>query len=152
MHLVVQAMCGEAAFGTLILHGIGNVSEDGATIVDAAITVRFGNGVLGKLQSTDSCGLAYGSSISGTHGVLRFVTNPWLPKAGRNHMQWCPYEGEVEDIYVDDPHDAFYHQVKMAETAIAAVQTQACRPYPRLKYSIEIMEFLTEWEQQALPT
>ena len=150
MHLVVQTMCGEAAFATRRIHGTGNTSEEDGTIVDAAMSVRFDNGVLGSLQSTDSYGMAYGFTVSGTHGVLRFVTNPWLPIAGRNHMQWCPYDGDVEDIYVDDPNDAFYHQVKMVEAGVSKGEAQANRPSPRLKDSIEIMEFLTEWECQAM--
>ena len=150
MHLVIQTMCDEAAFGARRIRGTGNVSEQDGTVVDAAVSVRFDNGVLGTLQSTDRCGMAYGFNVSGMHGVLRFVTNPWLPVAGRNFMQWCPYNGEIEDIFVDDPHDAFYHQLKMVEAAIGAKETQSARPSPRLKDSVEIMEFLTEWERQAL--
>ena len=150
MHLVVQTMCDEAVFGARRIHGTGNISEQDGTVVDAAVSVRFDNGVLGTLQSTDSYGMAYGFSVSGAHGVLRFVTNPWLPIAGRNHMQWCPYNGEIEDIFVDDPRDAFYHQLKMVEAAIASKETQATRPSPRLRDSVEIMECLTEWERQAL--
>jgi predicted dehydrogenase len=150
MHLVVQTMCDEAAFGARRIHGTGNVSEQDGTVVDAAMSVRFDNGVLGTLQSTDSFGMAYGFNVLGTHGVLRFVTNPWLPIAGRNHMQWCPYNGEIEDIFVDDPYDAFYHQLKMVEASIGTKETQAARPSPRLRDSVEIMEFLTEWERQAL--
>lgn len=91
-----------------------------------------------------------GFTVLGDNGALRFVSNPWLPMAGRNHLQWVPYEGEVEDIYIDTKYDAFYHQVKMVEASVAAEQKEALRPSPRLSDSLEIMAFLTEWERQCL--
>jgi predicted dehydrogenase len=150
LHLVVQAMCGEDMFATGQLSGSGNVSPHDGTVCDAAATVRFDNGVLASLQSTDSYGMAHAFSVSGDKGVLRFVSNPWLPVAGRNHLQWCPYEGVVEDIFVESGHDAFYHQIRMVETCLAQGRLEAERPSPRLKDSLEIMAFLTEWEALCL--
>lgn len=151
-HLVVQVMCGDGAFADRRVAGHGAVSPKDGTIVDASVSVKFADGVLVTLQSADSYGMAHSFQIAGDKGVLRFVTNPWLPLAGRNHLQWCPYDGDIEDIYVDDDHDAFYHQVKMVEQAVAGGAREATRPSPRLSDSIEIMEFLTDWEAQCLLT
>ncbi|MEY8119781.1 Gfo/Idh/MocA family protein [Falsihalocynthiibacter sp. BN13B15] len=150
LHLVVQTLCGQDMFATGQLAGLGNVSTHDGTICDAAVTAKFANGVLATLQSTDSYGMEHGFTIAGDKGTLAFVTNPWLPVAGRNHLRWTPYEGEVEDIYVDADHDAFYTQVKMVEASLAAGQKEAQRPSPRLTDSLEIMAFLTEWERQCL--
>ncbi|MEM5493189.1 Gfo/Idh/MocA family oxidoreductase [Hoeflea sp. AS16] len=150
MHLVVQTLCGEDMFATGRLAGMGNVSAHDGTICDAAVTARFGNGVLATLQSTDSYGMDNAFMISGDKGTLRFMTNPWFPVAGRNHLRWTPYDGDPEDIYVDADHDAFYYQVKMVEASLAAGRKEAARPSPRLEDSLEIMSFLTEWERQCL--
>lgn len=150
LQFVVQTMYGQEVFATRQLAGFGNISAQDGTVCDAAVTVRFGNGILANLQSTDSYGMAHEFSISGAQGVLRFVTNPWLPQAGRNHLQWCPYDGEIEDIYLEDDHDAFHHQIKMVEAALAENRLEAQRPSPRLSDSLEIMAFLTEWEAQCL--
>lgn len=150
LQFVVQTMCGPHAFASHRLSGLGNVSARDGTIVDASITARFDTGVLATLQSTDSYGMAHGFTISGDKGVLRFVTNPWLPVAGRNHIQWCPYGGEVEDIFVETGKDSFAHQIEMVETCLATGQLEAQRPSPRLQDSLEIMAFLTEWEAQCL--
>jgi predicted dehydrogenase len=148
LQLTVQAMCGKGAFERRKLAGFGSLNADD-TICDAAVSVRFENGVLASLQSTDSYGTNYAFSVQGSKGELRFVTNPWQPVAGRGHMQWCPSEGEVEDIYVDDNFDAFYHQIKMVERHVSAKQLEASHPSPRLDDSLQIMDFLTQWEAVA---
>lgn len=145
LHLTVQTLCGEGAFANRQLQGFGGLNGDN-TVCDAACAVKFDNGVLATLQSTDSYGTANAFSLRGTNGELRFVTNPWQPVAGRAHLQWCPYDAPVEDIYVEDAFDAFYHQIKMVEHHVAAGDTQAARPSPRHHDSYEIMAFLTEWE------
>jgi predicted dehydrogenase len=137
-------------FASHRLFGQGNLSERDGTIVDASVSARFDNGVLATLQSTDSYGMAHGFTIFGDKGVLRFVTNPWLPVAGRNHIQWCPFGAEVEDIYVETGKDSFAHQIEMVETCLAAGRLEAQRPSPRLQDSLEIMAFLTAWEVQCL--
>jgi predicted dehydrogenase len=148
LQLTVQTMCGEVTFEDRQMAGFGTLNSDD-TICDAAVSVRFADGTLASLQSTDSYGTAFAFSVQGTKGELRFVTNPWQPIAGRSHMQWCPYEGEVEDIYVDDEFDAFYHQIKLVERHVTAGDAQAARPSPRLQDSLEIMGFLTDWERIA---
>jgi predicted dehydrogenase len=145
LHLVVQACCGQDAFVDRTLVGAGNLSEHDGNVVDAAVTIRFGNGVLASLQSTDSYGNSSDFSITGTAGVLRFATNPWLPDT-RNELIFTPFDGETQNIAIDDAHDAFHHQILMVEDCIANGATEAERPSPRLQDSIEIMEVLTEWE------
>lgn len=145
LHFVVQTMCGEEAFSSRRMGADGNLNSDG-NVCDAAVTVRFDNGVLASLQSTDSYGMAFGFSIVADNGTLRFRTNPWHPLAGRNHLEWCSHGGEIEDIYIDDDQNAFYHQIKLVEQALANGQKEASRPSPRLADSLEIMAFLNEWE------
>jgi len=145
LHFVVQTMCGEEAFASRRMGAEGNFNADG-NVCDAAVTVRFDNGVLASLQSTDSYGMAFGFAVVGDHGTLRFRTNPWHPLAGRNHLEWCPHDGDVEDIFIDDDQNAFYHQIKLVEHALAHGHKEARRPSPRLADSLEIMAFLNEWE------
>ena len=146
LHLVVQTMSDDDAFGGRTIKALGTPSKLDGNICDSAVVVKFDNGVLANLQSSDSYGMDYGFTIMGDKGALRFVTNPWLPVAGRNHIQWQRYGGQTEDIFVDAAHDAFYHQIKMVETALAAGQKEATRPSPRLQDSLEIMSFMTQWE------
>ncbi len=148
MHLVVQTMCGADAFGKRQLFGTGNVNSDG-NVCDAAVSVRFENGVLATLQSTDSYGMAHEFVIATDLGTLRFDTNPWLPEGPMNSFTWTAFDGAVETVRCDDPNDAFYHQVKMVEAQIAKGSTSADRPSPRLTDSLEIMHFLTDWEAQV---
>lgn len=148
LHLTVQTMCGDGVFEKRKLAGFGNLNADG-NVCDAAVSIHFENGVLANLQSTDSYGTNNAFSAQGSHGELRFVTNPWQPVAGRGHMQWCPYGGAVEDIYVDDDYDAFYHQIKMVELHVKSNELEAARPSPRLNDSLQIMAFLTEWEASS---
>lgn len=146
LQFVIQTAYGEEAFRQRTSSGAGNLLADNGNVCDAALSVRFDNGVLANLQSTDSYGMAYGFAISGTKGILRFKTNPWHPLAGRNLIEWLPYGGEPEEICVEDDHDSFYHQIRMVESCVATGLTEAPRPSPRLNDSLEIMELLTEWE------
>jgi len=145
LHLVVQTCCGEAAWSTRTLQAAGNLTTDD-TVGDAALTVRFDNGVLASLQSTDSYGNASDFSILGTNGVLRFHTNPWLPDQ-HNELTFTPYDGEPETFVIADEHDAFHHQIVMVERAVATGRREAERPSPRWNDSLQIMEVLTEWER-----
>ena len=149
-HFVVQTMLGDAAFSDRTVTATGIVDRTSSTVSDAALAVRFGDGVLATLQSSDNYGNTSEFAVAGDNGVLRFVTNPWLPVAGDNIVTWQPHGGDVEHIVVNDPHDAFYHQVKMVEENVAAGHTEAARPSPRLADSIEIMALLTEWEALCL--
>jgi len=149
LHLVVQTMCGEDVFANRSIAAFGNIGKD-KTLQDASVSVRFDNGVLANLISTDGHGMAHAFTIVTTKGTLRFATNPWLPEAGENRMVWQPFEGPARDIVVETKHDAFYHQTKMVERSLAACATEAPRPSPRLSDSLEIMQFLTNWEAAAL--
>lgn len=148
LHLVVQTMCGEDAFAHRQIAAFGTLNDDG-NIQDTAATIRFDNGVLATLQSTDSHGFAHSFEIVTTTGALRFATNPWLPEAGENRMVWQPYDGPSRDIVVEAKHDAFYHQTRMVERALAAGAKEAPRPSPRLSDSLEIMQFLADWESAS---
>ncbi|TCK99777.1 putative dehydrogenase [Shimia isoporae] len=148
LHLVVQTMCGEKAFAQRRIAAFGSLNKDG-NIQDTAATVRFDNGVMATLQSTDSHGMSHSFEIVTTKGMLRFATNPWLPAAGDNRMIWQPFEGPAREIVVTDDNDAFYHQTRMVERALASGAAEAPRPSPRLKDSMEIMQFLADWEAAA---
>ncbi len=146
VHLVMQTVFGDDSFRDRTTQGVGILSKSDGNVVDAAMTIRFGSGVLATVQSSDSYGNGSEFAVSGDNGVLGFETNPWLPVAGRNSITWTPFDGEKETILVDDDFDAFTHQVMMVERNVAAGRTEAERPSPRLSDSIEIMELLTEWE------
>lgn len=149
-HFVVQTMLGQAAFSVRNVTGTGIIDQASGTVSDAALAVRFDAGVLATLQSSDNYGNTSEFSVAGDNGVLRFVTNPWLPVAGDNIIAWQPHGGDVEQIVINDPHDAFFHQVKMVEHHVAAGHAEAARPSPRLVDSMEIMSLLTEWEALCL--
>ena len=148
LQLVIQSAFGDGVFSERTIVGAGNVNEDG-NVCDAALAVRFGNGVLATLQSTDSFGITSDFSIAGEKGVLSFETNPWLPEAGANVLIWRPYGSTYDDrevITVNDPHDAFYHQIRLVERCVSSGRSEAPRPSPRLEDSRQIMAMLTEWE------
>jgi predicted dehydrogenase len=146
LQLTIQTLYGDKAFKDRTILGAGNWSETNGNLQDASATIRFYNGTLATLQSSDSFGLAHRFDVIGDNGTLSFKTNPWLPLAGRNHIRWEGYDGSSENIYVDDPYDAFYHQIKMIETALEKQRHEANRPSPRLRDSLEIMSLLTDWE------
>ncbi len=150
LQLVVQTMGGDGAFDDHVIAGFGNPATADDSIADAALSVRFGNGVLASVQSTDCVGMDHAFAVTGSSGVLRFVTNPWLPVAGDNVLRWEPFGGDPETIVIADPHDAFFHQIGMVERCVAAGMTEASRPSPRLADSIEIMSMLTAWEAACL--
>jgi dihydrodiol dehydrogenase / D-xylose 1-dehydrogenase (NADP) len=146
LQFVIQTAFGEEAFVDRQVSGFGNISPHDGNVRDATLSVRFGNGVLANLQTTEAYGMAHEFTILGDKGSLRFVTNPWLPVEGPNVMELSFYDGTRDTVVAGDGHDAFYHQVKMVERHIAAGDTEATRPSPRLGDSMEVMELLTEWE------
>ena len=149
LHLTIQSAFGEDAFGRRSMAAHGTLTPDD-TIGSTTASIRFDNGVLATLASTDDYGMAYDATILTTTGELRFVTNPWLPAAGDNILRWTPYDGEPETITVAADADAFLHQTRLVERCLAAGLTEAPRPSPRLRDSLEIMELLTEWESRCL--
>lgn len=149
LHLVVQTAFGDEAFEARTLWAGGNLTADD-TVGEASLALRFDNGVLASLWSTDDYGMSHDFVVMGEHGVLRFETNPWLPVAGRNVVTVTPYDGEADEIVVDDEHDAFAHQIRLVERCVAEGVTEAQRPSPRLDDSLAIMRLLTEWEAAAL--
>ena len=149
-HLVVQTQRGPHAFANRTVSAAGIANAADGTISDAALAVKFDGQVLATVQASDNYGNTSEFSVAGDNGVLRFATNPWLPVAGDNSIVWQPHDGQPEPIVVHDDHDAFYHQIKMVESHVAAGDTEAVRPSPRLSDSLEIMELLTEWEALCL--
>ncbi len=149
LHYVIQTACGPEAFSTRVASAFGNVSPHDGNICDASLSVRFGNGVLATLQSTDSFGMSFAFFIHGERGSLRFLTNPWLPVAGENRMELCEYGHPAEEIVVLSDHDAFGHQVKLVESCMEAGVKEGPRPAPSLSDSLEIMSLLSDWDEQA---
>lgn len=153
VHYIMQTAYGPAAFKTRHLHGTGNLSADASHIRDASLTVRFGNGVLAAVQSSDSFGNDFAFSIQGDKASLRFVTNPWLPSAGESVLEIKTYKGgEVARVSVPNERglDAFGYQVRMVEECVKAKVKEAERPSPRWEDSLEIMDILTEWESSIM--
>jgi predicted dehydrogenase len=149
LQLTIQTAFGEEAFAHRTMSGAGTLTTDG-TVGSATASIKFANGVLASLSSTDDYGMAHHFSVLTTRGELRFDTNPWLPTARDNILTWTPYEGEVEAITVTSEHDAFFHQIKLVERGVAAGRTEAMRPSPQLRDSLEIMDLLTNWEAHCL--
>ncbi|WP_052726554.1 Gfo/Idh/MocA family protein [Devosia epidermidihirudinis] len=145
LQFVMQTAFGDAAFADRVVTGSGVRSPKDGNIGHAAISVRFGNGVLATLQSSDMVGMAHDFVIVGDKGTLRFLTNPWLPGTS-NRLQFQAYGETAEITLLEDSHDAFHHQVLLMERCVAQGLTQAARPSPRLKDSLEIMGLLAEWE------
>ncbi|WP_457579883.1 Gfo/Idh/MocA family protein [Ensifer canadensis] len=149
LHYVIQTGCWQDAFSSRQTSAFGNVSPHDGNICDASLSVRFDNGVLATLQSTDSFGMSFAFSILGERGTLRFLTNPWLPVAGENRLEFCEYGQAPEEIVALSDHDAFGHQVRLVETCLQAGLKEAPRPAPRLADSLEIMSLLSVWDEQA---
>lgn len=145
-HFIMETAFGSEAFATRSVHASGNRAPETNVIQDASLTVRFGNGVLANIMSTDSYGMDFGFTVLGEKGVLSFKTNPWLPKAGENIIQVRPYGGEARQVIVQGDYDAFGYQVRTVEECIKSGQLEASRPSPNLTQSVEIMGLLTEWE------
>jgi predicted dehydrogenase len=147
LHFVIETAFGSHAFAKRQLHGFGNISTEGSVHVrDASLTVRFDNGVLASLQSTDSYGNDSSFAILGDKGRIRFVTNPWLPIAGDNIIEIKTYGGSTEQVIVPADMDAFGYQVKKVEDYLSRGVKTAERPSPNVDQSVEIMGLLTEWE------
>ncbi|MBO6505099.1 MAG: Gfo/Idh/MocA family oxidoreductase [Kordiimonadaceae bacterium] len=146
LHLVIQSAFGDEIFAARTMAAHANRNANDGNICDTSVSVRFNNGVLATLHSSDTHGMSHGFTMMGSKGSLSFQTNPWLPVAGDNILLWQPYESEAKTIVVNDPHDAFYHQVKLVERCIAEGCTEATRPSPRHADSLAIMKLLTDWE------
>jgi len=146
LHLIVQISSGSHAFKARRLQALGNLSPDSSHVRDAALVVRFNDGLVATLQSTDSFGNDFAFIVQGTKGSLNFRTNPWLPAAGRSIMELKSFGGETQEIIVDSPLDAFDCQVRTVEKCLATGVKEASRPSARLQDSLEILQMLVEWE------
>lgn len=142
---VMQVACGPEAFDARQAKGFGNIGADGM-ICDATLAVRFDNGVLASVQTSDSYGMAHEFAVSGEKGVLRCKTNPWLPGVEGNILLVQDYDGAAEEIVVSTGLDAFQHQVACVENAQRMGLKQVSRPAPQLSDSLEVMAMLTAWE------
>ena len=148
LHFVIQQACGEDAFSNYRIKASGNLNSDG-NICDAAASIHFENGILATLHSTDSYGMHHAFEIVGTDGSLRFYTNPWHPLAGDNLLEIREHGNPAERIIHSDTHNSFFYQIKVVEQCVAQGLTQAPRPSPRWRDSLEIMRLLTDWEAAA---
>jgi dihydrodiol dehydrogenase / D-xylose 1-dehydrogenase (NADP) len=151
VHFISETAFGSESFSGRQVLGTGNVVKDGVhRVQDAALCVRFSNGVLATIQSTDSFGNDFAFVINGSKASMRFKTNPWLPLAGDNIIEIRQYGGKTRDIFVTSELDAFDCQVRLVENCISAGLKQAPRPSPGWTHSVEIMSLLTEWEDQIM--
>jgi predicted dehydrogenase len=151
LQLAIQTAFGDAAFeDRRAISATGLTASDGATILDTALSVRFGCGVLASIQSSSTFGFSSTFVVFGDKGSIEFVTNPWLPVAGQNIMRLHHDGDEVEEVVVNATDDAYSCQVHVAEQMIKAGQIVAIRPSPTPNDSIEIMSLLTEWRSLTL--
>lgn len=147
LHLIVQISSGSQAFQARKLQALGNLSPDNTHVRDAALVVRFEDGLVATLQSTDSFGNDFSFTVQGTKGSLKFRTNPWLPAAGRSVMELKTFGGETQEVVVESSLDAFGWQVKTVEKCLASGAKEASRPAARMQDSLEILDLLTESEK-----
>ncbi|WP_439629426.1 Gfo/Idh/MocA family protein [Shinella sp.] len=148
LHFVVQAACGPQAFAARQVMGLGNVAPDG-NLLDAALTVRFSNGVLASLQCSDGYGLTHDFAVHGERASLRLPANPWLPQAGPSRIEIRDHDGTTEEIVVEADGDAFDYQLRTVEACLADGATRPPRPAPRLSDSLEILSMLVDWERHC---
>jgi len=146
LQLAVQTVAGEGVFRDRRQTGTGSISSHDGNVSEAALAVRFGNGILATVQTAETYGMHPDFIVVGDKGSLRFLDNPWLPQAGTSRLLFTGFDGTIEEIRVDSDADAFLHQVRMVERSLAAGSRVADRPSPRPADSIEIMEMLTDWE------
>lgn len=146
--LVVDTLLGDGSFVEHSLDATGTVSSRDGNVGEATALLTFGGGVSATVHTAETYGMAWRFEVLGTNGRLYFDTNPWLP-AGANRFVWQPYGGLHEEFVVDDPLDAFDHQIRMVERHVAAGALEAARPSPRLADSYALMEALTAWESAA---
>ncbi|BCP54315.1 oxidoreductase [Kaistia sp. 32K] len=146
LQLAVQTVGGEGAFRDRSQTATGTISAHDGNVSEAALVVRFANGILATVQTAETYGMYPEFIVVGDKGSLRFLDNPWLPQAGASRLLFTGFDGTSEEIVVESDTDAFLHQVRMVERSLAAGRRQAERPSPRPADSIEIMEMLTAWE------
>ena len=148
MQLVMSASFGDEAFENRRLSGFGTISTKDSDVTDAVVNVHFQNGVLAQVATSETHGMAFGFTVTGQSASARFQTNPWLPEAGDNVIEVIDHSsGSVsQTIVVNSGMDAFDHQVRMIEKAIADGRREAPYPSPSHNDSRAIMRFLTEWE------
>jgi predicted dehydrogenase len=147
--LVIDTVEGEAMFAGSTFTAFGTVSPTDDNVCEATALVQTHGGKIASVHTSETYGMAWSFSVQGTKGVLRFVSNPWLPERGINTFEWAPYDGRVETFTVDDPLDAFDHQIRLVERAVAAGQLEAARPSPRLNDSRSLLNSLVTWESLA---
>lgn len=147
VQLVVDTLTGDGEFAHHELNAVGNIAA--GNVVESAAVMRFRSGVLATLHTAETYGTVARFAVRGERGTLSFATNPWLPEPGDNRFRWMAHDGASETIVVDDPLDAFDHQVRMVEANLAAGRLEAERPSPRLADSYALMQALTEWEAAA---
>lgn len=150
LHLAVQTACGEEAFSSRHSFATGSLSAHDGNVSEAALAVRFGNGVLATVQTAETYGMHAEFTVLGETGSISFAQNPWLPAAGTSELIVTGYDGKREVIEVESDGDAFLHQVRMIERSLAKGRLQAERPSPGWIDSLEIMSMLTEWEAEIL--
>ena len=145
LQLVVDTL-GASTFAQREMHATGIISPIDENVSEAAAVVRFESGILATIHTAETYGNISNFEVLGTNGRFRFLSNPWLPQRGVNRFSWVGYDGSTEEFDVDDPLDAFDHQVRMVERNVGAQRLEAQRPSPRLDDSEALMVFLTQWE------
>lgn len=138
-----------SAFRDHTLTAQGTISSVDGNISESVAAIEFANGVLATVHTAETYGNASRFEVHGKSGTLTFLSNPWLPGRGENSFVWNGFDGGSETFVVSDPLEAFDHQVRMVERNLEARRLEAQRPSPRLSDSLELMRFLTAWEQRS---
>lgn len=149
LHYVLKRSGGDAMFAQRQMLATGNRSSKDGNICDATAIMRFADGLIANVTSTDSFGMSHEFIVRGELGSLRFLTNPWLPAAGDNSFEIELYGQPAERVTLSSGYDAFDYQVRLAETAMGKGHREAPLPSPGLADSLNIMGALTDWQAIA---
>ena len=149
VRLVIDLIDGETVSDGASIVATGNRSAADGNVSESTALLHTTTGVIASIHTSETYGMAWTFAVNGTRGTLRFISNPWLPGRGSNTFEWAPFDGPAETFTVDDPFDAFDHQIRLVERAVAAGDLEATRPSPRLNDSLRLMKTLTTWESLA---
>ncbi|MQB04463.1 gfo/Idh/MocA family oxidoreductase [Agrobacterium tumefaciens] len=144
LQVIVQTVYGPGAFAQGHVTGSGSSEIDGV-LTEAALTIRYDEGLIASIYSSDSYGLRSDLSIHGELGTIVFKTNPWLPEAGVSRMEIQFHDGRTEVVEIESELDSFGHQVRSIERSIQAREIVPIKPAPSIHDSLEIMQVLTAW-------
>jgi predicted dehydrogenase len=84
----------------------------------ANIVFKFENGATALISTADDINEFYQFEIHGTKGVLKVLTNPWLPSENNNKISICLNNAEPFEINVTADKPLYTYQFEVANACI----------------------------------